>query len=565
MAKKKPSSSRAKIASQGDATIGGDVVGGDKIIHNTWNVLPNAEKRRAELPHLSYFFGREAELKRIAEALDPEALGWGVLIDGPGGIGKTALAIRAGQQAQRFATHIFLSAKTRELTPAGERPMYDFRIANFSDLLLALAHELGELGLGQATVEELANAVRLALANRQALLIFDNIETFAEPDQDRLFQFLKRLPRSCKAIVTSRRRADTPAEVIRLTPLQAREGAQLLEKLAALNPALQRATQTERQQLVEAADGNPLLIEWIAGQLDRPGSRCRTVAEARRYLREAPPGNDPLEYVFRDMLAALTPGQSRILAALSHLYVASANEIAEVSGLTEAEVQAALEELTARSFLKSDDKYQQFTLPPIPAGLFAQRQPEAVKQVGERYGVHLSQRFEKLVTDSFKPGDQADLADFLAGWLGEQVVNWYFEDAAARQQVMKFKRLREKYGLDVVTMDAVPAKALVEMAESGLLFANKLFRLSGDMNQLVDGVYHIVRLLDHTAAPPDKLDANDVRWAVAPLNYAGALGHFRLGNRQAARPYAQRAVELFREQKSPHLARAEALLKDIEG
>src|SRR6266536_5286946 len=46
---------------------------------------------QSNLPRLPYFFGREDELAQIAEALAPDARGWGMLIDGPGGIGKTAL------------------------------------------------------------------------------------------------------------------------------------------------------------------------------------------------------------------------------------------------------------------------------------------------------------------------------------------------------------------------------------------------------------------------------------------------------------------------------------------
>jgi hypothetical protein len=41
------------------------------------------------LPRLGPFFGRDDELKRIADALAPTSRGWGALIDGPGGIGKT--------------------------------------------------------------------------------------------------------------------------------------------------------------------------------------------------------------------------------------------------------------------------------------------------------------------------------------------------------------------------------------------------------------------------------------------------------------------------------------------
>ncbi len=54
---------------------------------------------RSTLPRQTYFFGREKELGTIANALSPESRSWGVLIDGPGGIGKTSLAIHAGHLA----------------------------------------------------------------------------------------------------------------------------------------------------------------------------------------------------------------------------------------------------------------------------------------------------------------------------------------------------------------------------------------------------------------------------------------------------------------------------------
>src|SRR5882762_2540160 len=80
-------------------------------------IRPASTSTPNNLPRLQYFFGREAELKKIADALAPEARGWGALIDGPGGIGKTALAIRAAEltPSGRFRRIIFLSSKEREL------------------------------------------------------------------------------------------------------------------------------------------------------------------------------------------------------------------------------------------------------------------------------------------------------------------------------------------------------------------------------------------------------------------------------------------------------------------
>src|SRR5262245_43322636 len=104
----------------------------------------------SNLPRLPFFFGREDELEQIADALAPEARGWGMLIDGPGGIGKTALAIHAAHQAppELFPRKIFLSAKVRELTSGGEQPLADFTTPDYMALLTELGRELGDDAIG---------------------------------------------------------------------------------------------------------------------------------------------------------------------------------------------------------------------------------------------------------------------------------------------------------------------------------------------------------------------------------------------------------------------------------
>src|SRR5215213_11843951 len=67
------------------------------------------------LPSLQPFFGREEELKKVADALDPESRTWGALIDGPGGMGKTSLAVRAAYDVtpETFDRIVFVSLKSR--------------------------------------------------------------------------------------------------------------------------------------------------------------------------------------------------------------------------------------------------------------------------------------------------------------------------------------------------------------------------------------------------------------------------------------------------------------------
>ena len=144
----------------------------------------------SSLPTQPFFFGREKELASIAEAIQPESRTWGALIDGPGGIGKTALAVRAGHlaPAAHYSRKIFLSAKVRELTPRGEQKLEDFMLPNYLALLAELAREMGDTELARVPENERANAVRRALADERALIVIDNVETFEEAERDRLYQ-----------------------------------------------------------------------------------------------------------------------------------------------------------------------------------------------------------------------------------------------------------------------------------------------------------------------------------------------------------------------------------------
>jgi tetratricopeptide (TPR) repeat protein len=351
------------------------------------------------LPPQPFFFGREKELASIAQAISPEARTWGALIDGPGGIGKTALAVRAGHLAPDadFDRKIFLSAKIRELTPKGEQKLEDFMLPNYMALLAELARELGDETLAQYPPNERANAVRRTLAGVRVLIIIDNLETFDETERDRLYQFLSRLPLSCKAIVTSRRRTDIDARIVRLDRLAREDALRLMDELAKNNRHLQRTTAAEREELYAITNGNPLLIRWLVGQLGRAGSQCRTIAEACAFLEKAPKNNDPLEYIFGDLLDTFSEGETGVLTALVHFrQPAKVAWIAAVANLADAAVRTALEDLADRALLVTDAALETFFLPPLAATFLRRTHPEAVGQTGDR----LADRATALVLEN---------------------------------------------------------------------------------------------------------------------------------------------------------------------
>ena len=363
-------------------------VGGDLTINvNAATQTPNPQSSTNTLPRLDFFVGREKEQATIAAALLPETRAWGALIDGPGGIGKTALAVKAAHDApaELFERKIFITAKVRELTPAGEKRLTDFTRPTYLAMLDELGKELGETNLEKLPPEARPNEVRLALAGKKALIVFDNLETLPEEERTRLFQFLSRLPEGNKAIVTSRRRSDVDARIVRLDRLSHEEALALMAELAERYPRLARASKKERDDLYAITGGNPLFMRWIAGQLGREGSHCRTIGEACAFIDKAPQGNDPLEYIFGDLLETFSPDETKVLAALTHFsQPAQLKWLALLSGLHERAAETALEDLTDRSILITNDQSPiTYYLPPLAATFIRTRRPQAVSETGD--------------------------------------------------------------------------------------------------------------------------------------------------------------------------------------
>lgn len=350
------------------------------------------------LPRLQPFFGRTAELKQIAEALDPESRTWGTLIDGPGGMGKTSLAIRAAYECEpgQFDRIIFLSVKDRELDDDGVRKLTGFvLLPAFLEMLNELARELGQPEITKAPEDQRIRLLLDALRPANALLILDNLESLDKDDRDKLFTFVKRLPHGCKAILTSRRLIGSSSDLLILTKLDEDAALETLADLAKHNPLLARTNEAERMTLYTQTAGNPLLLRWVAGQLGR-GS-CRTFTDALHFLRSCPRENDPLEFVFGDLATEFTPEETRILAALTYFTLpAKVEHIAQITELATDAVETALRTLANRSLVVPDVEERAFTLVPMVAEFLRRSRSEVVAETGNQ----LEQRAYALIIEN---------------------------------------------------------------------------------------------------------------------------------------------------------------------
>jgi hypothetical protein len=363
------------------------------------------------LPRLQSFFGRVDELKKIADALSPSTRTWGVLIDGPGGIGKTSLAIRAAESvsASLFKNILFISSKERKLTAEGEKRLTDFVTPGFLDILNEAARLLKKSELAKQSESERARLLIEALGPAQALLILDNLESLDKDQQDRLFEFLSQLPPGCKAITTSRRRTDVDARIIRLAKLDQKAALALIDELAIDRPLLMKATVNERVYLYEETGGNPLLLRWIAGQIGK-GS-CRTVDAALTFLRAAPSDNDPLEFIFGDLLETFSDSENKVLAALTYFtQPVGAELVADLGKISRTAAETALGDLSNRALVVPDEEEKHFALVPMVAEFLRRKRPDVVAAAGGR----LEERVYALLLEPRKDAERFPVLE--AAW-----------------------------------------------------------------------------------------------------------------------------------------------------
>jgi tetratricopeptide (TPR) repeat protein len=377
------------------------------------------------LPSLQPFFGREEELRKIAEALDPELRTWGALIDGPGGMGKTSLAIRAAYDAspKDFEKIVYVSLKSRELDDDGVRDLSGFLISGLAELLNELARELRQAHIARAPEEQRPRLLLEALRDTRTLLVLDNLESLVRTERDILFTFVARLPPGCKAILTGRGRIGSGGQELILQKLGEEAALATLAKLAESNPTLALTTEAERLLLYHETRGTPLLLRWTAGQIGR-GS-CLTLSDAIAYLRSSPAGNDPLEFILGDLVKNLDAHEINVLCAFTYFTLpAKAEHIAEIAGCPQADGDRALRSLINRSLVIPIEEQKTFTLVPLVIDFLRKERPEVVAEIGNRLeefvfalvvenGYEQKDRFPDL--DAAWPAVAAALPRFLIG------------------------------------------------------------------------------------------------------------------------------------------------------
>jgi predicted ATPase/class 3 adenylate cyclase len=286
----------------------------------------------------SAFVGRAAELREVRERLEDESVRL-LTLTGPGGIGKTRLALQAAiDEVDRFQDGTFFV----DLSKARDG----------ASVLAAIARAIG---LSDAREESLLDELTHELRERRVLLVLDNFEqvTVAAPTTVQLLSACPRL----KLLVTSREALHLRGEhLFSVPPLSLPTGAprqasteQLLryeaiqlfvERAQAVRPEF-RLTDDNAADVVEIClrmDGLPLAIELATARInlfspealrDRLNSRLQLLGSGAQDL---PVRQQTLRSTIEWSYQLLEPREQRLFELLSVFSGISFDAVEAVAG-----------------------------------------------------------------------------------------------------------------------------------------------------------------------------------------------------------------------------------------
>ncbi|MEH1912570.1 MAG: tetratricopeptide repeat protein [Nostoc sp.] len=306
------------------------------------------------------FVGRKQEIARCMEALSPDERGWGVAIDGIGGMGKTALALEVAHLARKqalFDAYLFVSAKTTWLSTEGVR-QETLALSSLDSFCREFAKGLGQTDIVKMTdAKERRRALLDALRGRRTLLIWDNLETLNAEERDMISEFVRKLPTPNKAIITSRRRTGESALTIRLDRLLEPEALELMREKGRSHSRLAQELNATKPEILtalyEASGGNPLALDWTLGQVAHKGY---SISVALERLRNAAKSPDLYGFLFADAAKTLSENDRTVLSALVvFLTPAKSAALADATDLAITEIQVSLEQLVTLSLVNELD------------------------------------------------------------------------------------------------------------------------------------------------------------------------------------------------------------------
>lgn len=454
-------------------------------------------RRQGQLPaETNEFVGREAELRLIGSLLLRARL---VTLTGPGGVGKTRVALRAAAAvAGRFRDGVRLV----ELSALRDPGLLPHTVARL-------------LGLPEQSPGSQRDAVLSYLHDRRLLLILDTCEHLIDACADFAADVLAAAP-SVTLLATSREPLDVTGEATcAVGPLPAASAVELFaRRSAAASPgfSVTDANRAIVAGICQAADGIPLAIELAAGRLHELtlaelGSRTAN----RLALLNAGTSQVGRHATVRNAIAwsydLCTPVEQAVWARLSvfpgSFDASGAANVVGSDGLSRTEVLETIIRLVDKSVLIRADTLTAITGGGEPRARF--RMLDAIREFGA----------ERLAAS----GDEAATRDRHLAWcltMARDIRDHFLDD----DQLARFAALdRERSSIRGALEYALdsPPEADARLRD-GADLAISLYTYWMAVNQFQEGKYWLGKVRDRfPGVTPQRA------WALSARSYLSAL------------------------------------------
>ena len=317
----------------------------DPRLPNTFPALRSLDSFRHNLPiRADQLVGREREIKELNELLAQERL---VSIIGPGGMGKTRVALQVGANLiEQYSDGVHFV----DLTPCEP------------DVESVAAAVGRSLGFEARTGETWSQTVAAALPVYETLLVVDNCEHVLDGAVAVLRSILDRSP-NIQLLTTTRERLGLTGE--RSYPLPPFEdGAELFAARAlAIDPMFDvDSTSAAVERICERLDNMPLAIELAAARVSslQPEEMLSRLDQRFRLLRSR---DRTLDARHRTLLATIEWSYEQLSPEAQQLFcdlgvIVATFDLAAVLGLEpdldELDVMDLLDELESKSLIRAD-------------------------------------------------------------------------------------------------------------------------------------------------------------------------------------------------------------------